>query len=215
MSISVAIKKVQRNLNDYGIGETVRKVLSSLAGSVYLERTYRIYRRDLRTAQPAGEVPPGIELRVIAADDAQAIQDIETMEEWLKGAVKDRLAKGLCVAAFDGARVAGFNLIAFEEITIPLLNMTRLLRRGQAWSEQITVAKEYRKGGLATALRHRIFTELQQRGYRSLYGGTLLTNIASLKSANKVGFRSLADVRYRKVLNQEFRTYRRVDHVAP
>jgi GNAT superfamily N-acetyltransferase len=215
MSIAIAIRKVQRNLNDYGIGETLRKVVASLAGKVYLERTYRIYRRDLRTEQPAGEAPPGIELRVIAADDEQAVRDIETMEEWLQGAVKDRLSKGLCVAAFDGERVAGFNVIAFEEITIPLLNMTRRLRPGQAWSEQITVAKEYRKSGLATALRHRIFTELKQRGYRSLYGGTLLTNIASLKSANKVGFRFLADVRYRKVLHQEYRTYRRVSHVAP
>ena len=215
MSIAIAIKKVQRNLSDYGIGETLRKVVESLAGRVYLERTYRIYRRDLRTAQPATEAPPGIELRVIDADDEQAIRDIETMEEWLRGAVKDRLSKGLCVAAFDGRRVAGFNLIAFKEITIPLLNTIRVLRPRQAWSEQITVAKEYRKSGLATALRHRIFNELKQRGYRALYGGTLLTNIASLKSANKVGFRSVADVRYRKVLHQEFRAYRRADHVAP
>ena len=215
MSISIAIKKVQRNLNDYGIGETLRKTVSALAGSVYLERMYRVYRRDLRTALPAEEVPPGLELRVIGADDAQAIRDIENMEEWLQGAVKERLLRGLCVAAFDGERVVGFNLIAFDEVYIPLLNMTRRLRPGQAWSEQITVAKDHRKSGLATALRYRVFSELKQRGFRFLYGGTLLTNIASLKSATKVGFRFLADVRYRKVLTRDYRTYRRIGHVVP
>jgi hypothetical protein len=159
MSISVAIKKVQRNLNDYGIGETLRKALSTLAGSVYLERIYRVYRRNLRTAQPAAEAPPGIEVRVIGADDAQAIRDIETMEEWLQGGVRDRLSRGLCVAAFDGSRVVGFNIVAFREIFVPLIS-----------------------------------------------------NIASLKSAQKVGFQFLADVRYRKVLGREERTYRRIDH---
>jgi GNAT superfamily N-acetyltransferase len=212
MSISIAIKKVQRNLNDYGIGETLRKAASALAGSVYLERTYRIYRRDLRSAQPAVEVPPGIELRVIGADDAQAIRDIETMEEWLQGGVRDRLGRGLCVAAFDGSRVAGFNIVAFREIFVPLLNATKRLRPDQAWSEQITVAKDYRKHGLASVLRYRVFSELQQRGFRALYGGALISNIASLKSAQKVGFQFLADVRYRKVLGREERTYRRIDH---
>ena len=215
MSFAVAIKKVRRNLSDYGFGETLRKALSSLLGSVYLERTYRIYRRDLRTGKFGEEVPPGIDLRVIGAGDAAAIKDIENMEEWLQGAVKERLSRGLCVAAFDGERVAGFNLVAFDEVYIPLLNMTRRLRPGHAWSEQITVAKEYRKGGLATALRHRVFSELQQRGFRFLYGGTLLTNIASLKSASKVGFRFLADVRYRKVLTRDYRAYRRIEHVVP
>jgi len=215
MSLSVIIKKVQRNLNDYGIGETLRKAFSSLAGSVYLERTYRIYRKDLRTGKFAEEVPPGIDLRVINAGDAAAIKDIETMEEWLQGAVKGRLSRGLCVAAFDGERVVGFNLVAFHEIYIPLLNMTRRLRSKQAWSEQITVAKDHRKSGLASALRHRVFSELQQRGFRFLYGGTLLTNIASLKSASKLGFRSLADVRYQRVLTREYRTYRRIKHVVP
>ena len=215
MSLSVAIKKVQRNLNDYGMRETLRKALSSLIGSVYLERTYRIYRRDLRTGKFVVEVPSGVELRVIGAGDAAAIKEIESMEEWLQGNVSKRLARGLCVAAFEGDRVVGFNLVAFDEIYIPLLNMTRRLRPRQAWSEQITVAKDHRKSGLASALRHRVFSELQQRGYRFLYGGTLLTNIASLKSANKVGFRSLADVRYQRVLSREYRTYRRIKHVVP
>lgn len=212
MSIAIAIKKVQRNLNDYGIGETVRKAASALAASVYLERTYRIYRRDLRKALPVEEAPPGIELRVIGAGDGQAIRDIETMEEWLQGGVRERLGRGLCVAAFDGSRVAGFNIVAFHEIFVPLLNVTRRLRTNQAWSEQITVAKDYRKHGLASVLRYRVFSELQKRGFRALYGGALISNIASLKSAQKVGFQFLADVRYRKVLGREERTYRRIDH---
>ena len=212
MSISVSLKKVQRNLSDYGIGETMRKAFSALARSVYLERTYRIYRRDLAKLPPAADLPAGIELRVIGPEDTKAIGQIEQMEEWLQGAVAARLRRGLCVAAFDGSRVAGFNIVAFHEIFVPLLNMTRRLHQHQAWSEQITVAKDFRKHGLASALRFRVFSELRQRGFRALYGGALTSNIASLKSAQKTGFRFLADVRYRKVLGREERSYRRIDH---
>ena len=214
MSIAVAIKKVRRNLSDYGFGETLRKGMSHLLQAVYVRRTYRIYRRDLRTVQWQDLAPEGITFTVVDAGDTAVIRQIEGMEEWLQGQLPGRLSQGMCIAALDGASVAGFNLVAFREIAIPLLNMRKRLRPGQAWSEQISVRKDYRKQGLASALRFRVFSELHRRSFRALYGGALLSNIASLKTAQKVGFRFIADARYLKVLNRECRRYRRIAHGA-
>ena len=55
---------------------------------------------------------------------------------------------GLCVVALDGEKVAGFNLVSFNEVYIPLLELKKKFRKDQAWSEQITVSKDYRKQGL-------------------------------------------------------------------
>jgi L-amino acid N-acyltransferase YncA len=90
------------------------------------------------------------------------------------------------------------------------VNLTRKLRPGCAWSEHIAVRKEYRRSGLGAQLRLRIFQELKRRGVRSLYGGTLVTNTASLALARSVGFREIADVHYRKFLSFEKWHYVRV-----
>lgn len=213
MTMAIAIKKLQRNLNDVGLRETCRKGLQYLLKAFYVKRTYRIYRRDLCTWQGPESAPEGVVFKVVEAGDARVISQIEDMEEWLHGKLATHLSHGLCVAAHDGPTVVGFNLIGFIDVFVPLLNLRKRLRPHQAWSEQITVLKTYRKQGLASALRYRVFTELRQRGVRSLYGGALITNIPSLKSAEKTGFQFVADVQYLKILNWEGRTYRRIRHV--
>jgi len=214
MSIFIAIKKVKRNFQDFGIRAVFAKGVQYLLKSVYANRSYRIYCRDLCALQWSQVRPAGIEFKIVDKSDIQVIGQIEDMEEWLHGMLPEIMSHGLCVAAFDGSQVVGFNLIAFQRVYISLLNMKKRLKPHQAWSEQITVLKEYRKQGLASALRYHVFSELKQRGIRLLYGGALVSNIPSLKSAEKVGFRFIADVQYRKVLTRECRTYRRIKHVA-
>jgi len=214
MSIAIAIKKIRRNWNDFGIGGAFTKGVQYLLKSVYVDRIYRIYRRDLFAGQFPEPTSEGLVFKVIGTGDSQAIRQIENMEEWLQGQLPEIMSRGLCVAVFDGPTVVGFNLVAFQQVYVSLLNMRKRLRADQAWSEQITVDKAYRKQGLASALRYRVFSELQKRGFRSLYGGALASNIPSLKSAQKVGFRFIADVRYQKLLNRERRIYRRVRNVG-
>ena len=214
MSIAIAIKKIRRNWNDFGIGGAFTKGVQYLLKSVYVDRIYRIYRRDLFAGQFPEPTSEGLVFKVIGTGDSQAIRQIENMEEWLQGQLPEIMSRGLCVAVFDGPKVVGFNLVAFQQVYVSLLNMRKRLRADQAWSEQITVDKAYRKQGLASALRYRVFSELQKRGIRSLYGGALASNIPSLKTAQKVGFRFIADVRYQKLLNRERRIYRRVRNVG-
>jgi len=211
-NMSIAIKKIRRNYQDFGLRVAFTKGVQYILKRIYANRTYRIYRRDLSNGQWPQLSPDGIVFKIVQSKDTEAIRQIEDMEEWLHGMLPETITNGLCVAAFDGTQVVGFNLVAFQKVFISLLNMRKRLNPYQAWSEQITVLKAYRKQGLASALRYHVFSELAQRGIRALYGGALVSNIASLKLAEKVGFRFIADVQYRKFLNREHRIWRIIRH---
>ncbi len=214
MGIAIALKKIRRNWKDFGIRGAFTKGVQYLLKSLYVNRVYRVYRRDLTAEQFSETAPEGLVFKVLENSDTDAFRQIENMEEWLQGQLPEIMSHGLCVAVFDGPKVVGFNLVAFRQVYVSLLNMKRRLRDGKAWSEQITVDKAYRKQGLASALRYRVFSELKKRGVRALYGGALASNIPSLKSAQKVGFRLIVDVQYQKLLNRERRIYRRIRNVG-
>ena len=80
-----------------------------------------------------------------------------------------------------------FNLINFEQAILILVKLKKELREGSAWSSHIAVKKEFRRTGLGSQVRYRIFEELRRRGIRRLYGGTLRSNTASLKLTRSWG----------------------------
>jgi GNAT superfamily N-acetyltransferase len=204
--------KVRRNWQDYGWSVTARKTLAYLIRAVYFRQVYRIYRiKVANVAPPAESNAYGFKFRMLTPRDVDAIAQIEGIAEWLRGCLRPAIAAGQpCLAAMDGDRVAGFNLIRMDRATLVLVNLTRKLRPDCAWSEHIAVRKEYRRSGFGAQLRLRIFQELKHRGVRSLYGGTLVTNTASLALARSVGFQEIADVHYRKFLSFEKWRYVRV-----
>jgi len=210
MNLTLYIKKIKRNLNDYGISQTAKKIILFLLKNIYLKRSYYIYRLDLRL-DFCPELPPaGILFKIISKNDVQIIKQIENTEEWLYGRFPSCLEHGLCIVALDDNKVVGFNLINFNETFMPLINITKRLRANQAWSEQITIKKDYRKQGLAMSLRHYVFTELRKRGICKLYGGTLVANIPSIKLAQRLGFLFITSVQYLKIFDREYHTYRRI-----
>ena len=211
MNAQIKIKKIQRNLNDYGFSITLEKIISNLIKPVYENRTYRIYRLELDEFHNIPSQENSFIYKIINKNDTSIIKQIEDMEEWLQGKVNSMLEDGdLCLVALDGEKVAGFNLVSFGEVFIPLINHTRKLRHKEAWSSQITVNKNYRRKGLGTALRHRIIEKLKKRGIEKLYGGTLIANEPNLKLSRKVGFKEIIDVQYLKILNKENLRYIRV-----
>ncbi len=148
---------------------------------------------------------------MIDKSDTGIIRQIEDMEEWLKDKVASMIeAGGLCLVALDGERVAGFNLVSLGEGCIPLIGLRRDLRENEVWSDQITVSKNYRGKGLGSALRYRVFKELKEKGFRKVYGGTQISNLANLNLARKVGFKEIADVQYIKILNKKWVRYKRI-----
>lgn len=205
MSLSTIVKKVRRNIRDYGFAAAAKKSLAALVAFAYESPAYRIYRKEIDPSVDTGEQPPQpFKLHVLSVDDSSLITQIEEMEEWLAGRVPEMLGDGsLCVLLLDGEKVAGFNLFSVGEVYMPLVNMTRTFRPHEAWSEQITVHRDYRGMGLATILRTQAFAELGSRGIRKFYGGTLPSNIANRKLSRKVGFQEIADIHYRKVLGSK------------
>lgn len=211
MDLHSIAAKVRRNVEDYGWGIAWKKILARAFSPIYEKRVYRIYRIDIQTRDATPPESDRFDFRILQEADHDAMRQIGEMAEWLADDLEKKISgQGLCLAAFDGDRVAGFNLISIGETYIPLLNMRRVFRQHDAWSEQISVHLDYRKMGLASQLRGGILAELKQRGYRRLYGGTLTSNLASLRLAKSVGFTTFVDVHYRKVFGFESRRYKRI-----
>ncbi len=211
MSTSLAIKKILRNYRDYGLGVTLGKTTQRLVSFVFEARTYRIYRIHLDRYKPENTDRGGFTFSLLDWSDEKTISQIENMEEWLSGKIHEKLLSGsICFLALDGDRLAGFNLVSFGSVDMPIIRMTRKFRPNEAWSEQITVSRDYRGRGLATILRRSVFVFLKERGITKFYGGTLLLNTANRKLSKKVGFQEVADIRYRHVLNRRTWTYNRV-----
>jgi RimJ/RimL family protein N-acetyltransferase len=186
---------------------TLRKSCSRVLGVLYLSRTYRIYRIDLRKSTEPQILQDGLEYRVIGLHDEAVINQIESMEEWLRGSIRARLTRGAtCLVALDGPLVAGFNLVSYGRVYIPLIEREWVFHPRDSWSEQITVGRSYRGQGIATTLRYLIFAELRRRGIERLYGGALALNTPSLRLTRKAGFVEILDIHFRKVLSR--RTYR-------
>lgn len=205
------IRKFLRNLNDYGFSITLGKFIFYLIRPVYENRIYRIYRFDIERLQDIPSKESVFAFKVIDKSDIGIIRQIEDMEEWLEGKVVSMLkAGGFCMVALDGKRVAGFNLISLGVGDIPLIGMRRILRDNKVWSVQITVNKNYRRKGVGTALRYRVFEELKKREISKIYGGTQLSNHASLNLARKIGFKEIVDIQYLKVFNIKRLRYKRV-----
>lgn len=203
-------KKFTRNYRDYG-WQALVKSGKALLSPVLERNVYRIYVLDPRSPHiPPPEPRDDVELMVLTPDQDALIQQVEQSAEWLQGRVGDRLAVGdLCVAAVHGQTLAGFNLVTFGDAYIPLLKMTRRFPAGTAWSDHIAVSPAFRRGGIARTLRLRMFAELSARGVRKLYGGALRSNTASLRLAQSLGFRNLADVTYCKLGPRKSWNYRR------
>jgi GNAT superfamily N-acetyltransferase len=211
ITIPRLLRRFRRNLRDYGLGVTLRKTGASLFGFIYRTERYRIYRIELDAWEAALPSSEDLEYRFLRPEEDKLIAQIESLEEWLGGSVKRKLELGaICLAALDGGTVAGFNLVSFGQVYIPLIDVVRRFPERTAWSEQITVHPGYRGRGVASKLRYRIFSELRSRRVARFYGGAHASNTASLGLAHKVGFREFVEVDYRKLFSVRTRMYRRL-----
>lgn len=211
MPITRSMKKLRRNYQDYGLRVTLDKTCARAMAIAMESRTYRIYRIRLDRFIPAEMDTGGLELRLLRDDEDSLIDQIEGLEEWLLGKIRQKLSSdSICLVALDERRVAGFNLVSFGKVYMPLVEMTRMFRNNEAWSEQITVNRDYRGRGLATILRLTVFGVLKDRGVTRFYGGTLPLNIANRKLSKKVGFQEIADIHYRRILNNKTWLFKRI-----
>lgn len=211
MGQAVLIKKLKRNVDDYGMFAAAGKVCRYLLRPGFFHITYRVYAIELTDLAVPRVDRNDVVFRVIRPEDTAFIEQITGMEEWLEGLLKTKLLQnGFCVAAMEGQKIAGFNLISFGKVYLPLVRLHRSLNEGEAWSEQITVAKDFRNKKLASDIRFFTFQQLQKKGIAKLYGATLTNNMASLNLARKVGFQDIEDIHYFNILGYKTWKYRKI-----
>lgn len=211
--LNILIRKFKRNLNDYGFFIAVKKMFTYPFEKIYKRKDYLIYKKDLRKYAPNEKTNPLFEYKFYEGNDIneQIVKQILALEEWLIDKLNFILKHGgLCVVALDKDKVAGFNLVSFNEVYMPLLELNKKFRNNQAWSEQITVSKDYRKQGLGSILRYKMFNELKNRGYRVLYGGTMWDNWSNIELSKKVGFEIFVKVSFKRLFSKKRYTYRRI-----
>lgn len=194
---SMQWKRFRRNVSDYGMRATLSKAINSMGRLFYYNRAYTIYRTDLRRLPLQSKADETFSFHFLDAEQAKKYRtQVLSMEEWLIDAFDSILAEGgRCMVALDGETLAGFNLVSFNQIDLPVIGFRRKLRDGQAYSEQITVAKQYRGQNLGTKLRLELFKALRDQGAKRIYGGTDINNHANLALCGKVGLKPIANVR--------------------
>ena len=188
-TISFNINRARVSIRDFGVMHTcMRGVLGPLS-LLFQRREYVIYVKDLRGVQKADLRNPGVEFTFLSPQDATTLEQIEKLSGLSRDMVRDRVAAdGECVVARSEGAVVGFNLVSTGVATIRYLNMKFPLTDTEAWSDQITVAPAFRRGGLASDLRNLMFQRLIDRGYASLIGGYVPFNTKSGALAKKLGF---------------------------
>lgn len=195
-------KKFIRNVKDYGLWTSIKKSTSFLIKSVYQKITYIIYELNVQSIQKKEINRSDYEFKILTIEDDNFINQIEDMEEWLKGELKKSLiTNGICMAIIKKNKVAGFNWVTLGEGTIPLLKLRVITKPDEAWSEQITIHKDFRREGLANQLRTKFYNELKKMRVKALYGHRQGWNIASKMSAQKYTYKELVKADYIKILN--------------
>jgi len=102
--------------------------------------------------------------------------------------------------------------LTFGLVSLPFVQLQRIFRPGEAWSEQLSVARDFRGTGVGSCLRRRSFEGLRAMGAKRLYGGTSRSNLAALGVARKAGFVEVADVEYVRILHlRSWRCHRAED----
>jgi hypothetical protein len=200
-------KKFIRNVKDYGIWTSIKKSTNFLIRPFYHKITYIIYELDLQNIPKKEITKKEYKFKLLTIEDDDFINQIESMEEWLKGELKESLKEnGICMAIIKEDKVAGFNWVTVGEGTIPLLKLRIVTKPNESWSEQISIFKDFRKKGLANQLRTEFYHELNKLGIKALYGHRQVWNIASKMSAQKYTYRKLVKADYIKIFNiQKFR----------
>ncbi len=197
----ILLRKLKRNLSDYGIWITAAKLLQYLLKPIYEKQAYIIFFIELDHLLNHSFRNDNFTYKFINKNDVGIIKQIEGREEWLRNKLTDKLNKDcICLVALSDKKIAGFLLVNLNEFNIPLIHLKRSLRSNECFGEQITIDKIYRGTGLTSSLRIRMFKELRKSGIKKLYGGTHISNIATRKSVNKAGYKYLTDAFYFKIL---------------
>lgn len=200
--ISFLKTRISVSLRDFGVKHTLLRMFTDgVLGKFFTLRKYIIYEKSLSQLGAIKLRNPDVKFLFISPDDDELLLQIQELSALSAEMVKERIKKnGECIVAIDKGKIAGFNLVSIGRIHVRYVDGYLNLSASEAWSEQITVAPEYRQSGLATDLRNMMFDRLAKRGYTSLFGGYVPFNVKSGNLAKKLGFIEREKVTLLKIL---------------
>jgi len=203
-NVSFNINRARVSIRDFGLVHTCLRGITGPLSLFFQRREYVIYVKDLRGVQKAELRNPGVEFSFLSSQDTATLNQIEKLSGLSRDMVREKVAaEGECIVARSEGAVVGFNLVSTGVATIRYLKMKFPLADTEAWSDQITVAPAFRRGGLASDLRNSMFQRLIARDYTSLIGGYVPFNTKSGALAKKLGFVETEKIIMVEVLKQK------------
>jgi len=197
-------KKVARNFRDYGLLSCLKKSALFLAKPIYEKSNVVLFKTEIKNIDGKELYQGDLDCKLVESKDTYIINQIEEMEEWLIGKLYSSLEnKKLCIVALKNKKVIGFCLISLSEIYLPLLYLKVLLENDEAFSEQITVHKKYRRKGVGTQIRFMAYMELKKKGINKIYSSASINKIASIRSIEKVGGKKIGRFFYKNVFQSK------------
>jgi len=202
--MKLIIKKIWRNLYNYGLLITLKKAVYFVIKPLYKNLTYKMYFVELDNLiyKPVGN--HNFIYKFVDKEDIKIIKQIEDMEEWLQNRIISKLNNNcICLVAIDNNTVVGFLIANLNEMSIPWINFKKKLRANECYGEQINISKKFRGIGLASTIRLRVFEELRKRGISKFYVGIPIWNKIIRRSVINFGFTYLTDISYLRVITCE------------
>ena len=203
--LSLIITRIKVSIRDFGVRHAIWRILEEvLIGKLFLYRHYIIYEKNLTNLESLRIKNKNLKFVFVSDDDIDTLQKIEKMSGLSQDQVSKRLRDcGDCLVAIDNKSVAGVNLITYGIGYCPYLHREFAFSESEAWSEQITVAPNCRRTGIASDLRHIIFHHLNNKGYVRLIGGYAPLNVRAGVLARKLGFVEREKITYIKILGRK------------
>ena len=134
--MNIIIKKIKRNLFNFGIWITLKKTFYFVVKPAYKKLTYKIYFIELNNFNNLPVSNNNFIYKFVDKDDIKIIKQIEDMEEWLQNRIIDMLNSNcICLVALDKNRVVGFLIANLNELNIPWINFKKILRANDCYGE--------------------------------------------------------------------------------
>ena len=139
-------KKFARNFRDFGFFVCLKKTIFYLARPIYEKTNVVLFKTDIKNIVGKELYQSNLNFKWVESKDTYIIKQIEEMEEWLTGKLESYVGNNkLCLTALKNNEVIGYYLISFSDIYLPFLCLKVLLKDDEAYGEQITVHKKYRR----------------------------------------------------------------------
>jgi len=196
-------KKFRRNFRDFGFFICLKKAISYLARPIYENNNVVLFKSDIKNIDGEKLYQSNLDYKFINSKDTDIIKQIEEMEEWLSIKLESDEGNKLCLAALKNNEVIGFYLISFSKTHLPFLGLKLLLNNDEAFGDQITVHKKYRRKGISTEMRSIAYMILKKRGIKTIYTAILPYNFASLKSNKRGGGKRIGQLLYKNVFQSK------------